>query len=386
MATIFDAITDHHRTWIAQQSMFFVATAPVALDGHVNVSPKGPIGSFKVIDNRTVAYLDVNGSGIETIGHLRENGRIVVMFCAFVGPPRILRLHGRGEVVFADDPRFLELVRGMENVSIDEARRAVIRVDVQRIADSCGYGVPLMRFEAVRPHHAASAAKKVRVMGAEDYGAFQRERGAYTIDGLPAFAEKPQSDLVDETTGEQLEPPDARLRPLLQSIGRAVLAAAALEKILLVDVARRRAERDGLNKRLGEDLWGLERQTAGALLTTLKQLGIDDRLAEQINEVIARRNHLIHHFMEDPDVMIALADGGIAEVAARVDRLALDCQILGNAVAPGAFRELERVLGASLDELTEVVRALDLEAIGDQRLREQLATVQAMLERGFYLG
>jgi len=198
MATIFDAISGHHRAWIARQPMFFVATAPLSADGHVNVSPKGPIGSFKVIDDHTVAYLDVNGSGIETIGHLRENGRIVVMFCAFDGPPRILRLHGRGEVVFADDPRFESLAEGLENLSIDEARRAVIRIDVARIADSCGYGVPLMSFEGMRPHHAASSAKKVRVMGAEEYEASRRERGAFTIDGLPAFADEETRAVVDE--------------------------------------------------------------------------------------------------------------------------------------------------------------------------------------------
>jgi predicted pyridoxine 5'-phosphate oxidase superfamily flavin-nucleotide-binding protein len=197
MATVFDAITDHHRGWIARQALFFVGTAPLAADGHVNVSPQGPIGSFKVIDDHTVAYLDVNGSGIETIGHLRENGRIVVMFCAFDGPPRILRLHGRGEVVFADDPRFDELAEGLENLSIAEARRSVILVHVERIADSCGYGVPLMGFEGMRAHHAASSAKRVRVEGADDYAAAQRARGATTIDGLPAFAGAPQPDLVD---------------------------------------------------------------------------------------------------------------------------------------------------------------------------------------------
>jgi hypothetical protein len=188
MATLFDAITEHHREWIARQAMFFVATAPLAADGHVNVSPKGPIGSFKVIDDHTVAYLDVNGSGIETIGHLRENGRIVIMFCAFDGPPRILRLHGRGEIVFAEDPRFEALAAGLENLSVDEAKRAVVLVDVTRVADSCGYGVPLMSYEGMREHHAKSSAKRLRVMGAESYNEFQRERGAQTIDGLPAFA------------------------------------------------------------------------------------------------------------------------------------------------------------------------------------------------------
>ena len=188
MATLFDAITEHHREWIARQSMFFVATAPLSADGHVNVSPKGPIGSLRVVDDHTVAYLDVIGSGAETIAHVRENGRIVIMLCAFDGPPRILRLHGRGEVVFPDDPRFAELAAGMESLSIDEARRAVIRVDVERVADSCGYGVPLMTFEGLRPHHAASSAKKLRVQGQDGYDAGQRERGAFTIDGLPAFA------------------------------------------------------------------------------------------------------------------------------------------------------------------------------------------------------
>jgi hypothetical protein len=189
MAKVFDSITQHQRDWIARQAMFFVGTAPLAADGHVNVSPKGPIGSFGVIDDHTVAYLDVNGSGIETIGHLRENGRIVVMFCAFEGPPRILRLHGLGEVVFRDDERFdaLQAQLSLESLSIEEAQRALILVHVRRIADSCGYGVPLMSFEGMRPHHAASSAKKVRIEGADGYRAFQRARGAATIDGLPAF-------------------------------------------------------------------------------------------------------------------------------------------------------------------------------------------------------
>jgi Pyridoxamine 5'-phosphate oxidase len=190
MATVFESITPHHREWIARQAMFFVATAPLSAEGHVNVSPKGPIGSFGVLDEQTVAYLDVNGSGIETIGHLRENGRIVIMFCAFAGPPRILRLHGCGDPIFASDERFdeLEARLKLENLSIPEAQRALILVQVSRIADSCGYGVPLMSFEGMRPHHAASSAKKVRVKGVDGYREFQRERGATTIDGLPAQA------------------------------------------------------------------------------------------------------------------------------------------------------------------------------------------------------
>ena len=95
---VYDGIDEHQRAWIARQPLFFVGTAPLAADGHVNVSPKGPIGSLRVLDDHTVAYLDVGGSGAETIAHVRENGRIVVMLCAFSGPPRVLRLHGTGTV------------------------------------------------------------------------------------------------------------------------------------------------------------------------------------------------------------------------------------------------------------------------------------------------
>src|SRR4051795_3412431 len=112
MGKVFEGIDEHQREWIARQAMFFVGTAPLSGDGLVNVSPKGPIGSLRVLDDHTVAYLDVYGSGAETIGHLRENGRIVVMFCAFDGPPRILRLHGRGEVVRYGEPRFAEPAAG----------------------------------------------------------------------------------------------------------------------------------------------------------------------------------------------------------------------------------------------------------------------------------
>lgn len=188
MAKLFEEITDHHREWIAKQALFFVGTAPLAADGHVNVSPKGPIGSFAVLDPHTVAYLDINGSGSETIAHLRENGRICVMFCAFAGPPRILRLHGRGEAVLKDDPRFDRLLGAAEfaDASIPEARRSIVRVEVDRIADSCGYGVPLMSYEGSRDHHALSTAKKVRTVGVEAYDRAQRERGARSLDGLPA--------------------------------------------------------------------------------------------------------------------------------------------------------------------------------------------------------
>jgi hypothetical protein len=188
VAKLYDAIDDHWRDWIARQSLFFVGTAPLAGDGHVNVSPKGPIGSLRVLDEHTVAYLDVIGSGAETIAHLRENGRIVVMLCAFEGPPRILRLHGRGEVVIAGDERFDELLARarFETPGPDEYRRSIVVVHVERIADSCGYGVPLMGYEGERPHPEAWADKKLRAGGADALRDYQAEKNSRSIDGLPA--------------------------------------------------------------------------------------------------------------------------------------------------------------------------------------------------------
>ncbi len=189
MAKLFEHIDDHMRGWIARQPMFFVGTAPLAGDGHVNVSPKGPIGTLKVFDDHTVAYLDMVGSGGETIAHLRENGRIVVMFCAFEGPPRIVRLHGRGEVIPAADERFEELFEraGFEVPSIEEARRAIIVVDVDRVADSCGYGVPLMSYEGEREHARLSAEKRLRVSGSEAMRKHVATRNEASIDGLPVL-------------------------------------------------------------------------------------------------------------------------------------------------------------------------------------------------------
>jgi hypothetical protein len=188
MGKIYERIDDHQRDWIARQAMFFVGSAPLAGDGHVNVSPKGPIDTLRVLDDHTVAYLDVVGSGAETIAHVRENGRIVVMLCAFQGPPRILRLHGRGEIVHASDPRFDELFEqaGFEPFEAPESHRAIVVVDVTRVADSCGYGVPLMAYEGERPHQAKSSAKRLRVNGPLAYDEYQREHNTASIDGLPA--------------------------------------------------------------------------------------------------------------------------------------------------------------------------------------------------------
>src|SRR5215211_2315452 len=133
MARTHERIDDHLRDWIARQPMFFVGTAPLAGDGHVNVSPKGPGGTLRVLGPDLVAYLDLTGSGAETIAHVRENGRIVVMLCAFEGPPRILRLHGRGTVHLPGSDGYEELLAACafaEDPSIPAARRSIVRVDV----------------------------------------------------------------------------------------------------------------------------------------------------------------------------------------------------------------------------------------------------------------
>jgi hypothetical protein len=189
MARQYDTIDEHLAGWIARQPLFFVGSAPLAEDGHVNVSPKGPIGSLRVLGPATVAYLDIYGSGAETIAHLRENGRIVVMLCAFAGPPRIVRLHGRGELLRPGDAGFDALLEqaAFEDPAIPEARRAIVRVDVTRISDSCGYGVPLMQYEGQRPHSTLSASKHLRTKGADGYAAFAAERNATSLDGLPAL-------------------------------------------------------------------------------------------------------------------------------------------------------------------------------------------------------
>jgi predicted pyridoxine 5'-phosphate oxidase superfamily flavin-nucleotide-binding protein len=189
MGRTYDRIDEHLRAWIARQPLFFVGTAPRADEGHVNVSPKGPIGTLRVLDDKTVAYLDAVGSGAETIAHLRENGRIVVMLCSFEGPPRIVRLHGRGRVVRAGGEEFAALLERAAFVvpPAAEALRAVIVVDVTRISDSCGYGVPLLSYAGERPHQDAWVAKKLRTGGPDALSSYQADKNAVSIDGLPAL-------------------------------------------------------------------------------------------------------------------------------------------------------------------------------------------------------
>ncbi len=167
--------------WLQAQPMFFVATAPTDLAGHVNLSPKGVDGTFTVVDGHRVAYLDLTGSGIETVAHLRDNRRIVLMFCAFTGPPRIVRLHGTGTFVLAGAPGFAAaMARFGES---PPGARSVIEVAVTRISDSCGFGVPLMEIVGQRPLLPAWADRK-KPEGIADY---QAARNQTSVDGLPGL-------------------------------------------------------------------------------------------------------------------------------------------------------------------------------------------------------
>jgi len=166
---------------IQQQHVFFVASAPLSEKGHINLSPKG-LDSLRVLGPRTVAYLDVIGSGVETIAHVKENGRIVLMFCAFQGPPSVLRLHGRARVVRPQDPEFSELA---PKFSVYDGTRSIILVNVTRISTSCGSGIPLMKYEGERTQYAAWVQKK----GPEGLKIYERENNACSIDGLAGLAE-----------------------------------------------------------------------------------------------------------------------------------------------------------------------------------------------------
>jgi hypothetical protein len=174
---------------------------------------------------------------------------------------------------------------------------------------------------------------------------------------------------------------DERFAPLVLAIGRAVLGAAALEKVLLVDVVRRRGASEGLSKRLGEDLARLERLPAGPLVGALVELGIPESMSDRIDEVLQRRNWLVHRFVLDPDVLRVFMTGtGVDDLVSRVEQLALDCEQLGNELAPAAFAETEALLGATMPELLAWAKSVDLDQLEDPLLRAQLELIQSMTE------
>ncbi len=198
MGKLYPELDERLTKFIARQSVFFVATAPnLSSDGaggHINVSPKGYHDTFAVLGPRTVAYLDLTGSGAETIAHLHQNGQITIMFCSFDHTTKILRLYGTGKVVLPGEPGWAELAAHFPRVSGGAAasrapgsERSIIVVDVHRIADSCGYAIPVMEVKAERDVLDRYNAKK----SAAEHAAYRGEKNAVSIDGLPALADRP---------------------------------------------------------------------------------------------------------------------------------------------------------------------------------------------------
>jgi hypothetical protein len=179
MGKILDTISPDLKHWLEAQPVFFVATAPLAGAGHVNCSPKGG-DTFRVLGEREVAYLDLTGSGIETIAHVQENGRIVLMFCAFSGPPKIARLHGVGTVVYRNDPQFGDLASLFPP---QLGARAIIRVAVTRVSTSCGFGVPRMELIAPRDELDHWSRKK----GPEGLAEYRKEKNSLSLDELTGY-------------------------------------------------------------------------------------------------------------------------------------------------------------------------------------------------------
>jgi len=179
---LLNGISDGLATWLLSQPLFFVATAPLAGQGHVNLSPKGMDGTFIVLGPRQVGYLDYFGSGSETLAHLRENGRITLMFSAFEGRPNIIRLYGRGRFVRPGDAEFDEL-RGRFSKDRTAGQRSIVLIDLDRVQESCGYSVPKMALVEQRDILDRYQTKK----GPEAYLDPGQERNAVSIDGLPAL-------------------------------------------------------------------------------------------------------------------------------------------------------------------------------------------------------
>jgi hypothetical protein len=179
MGKTYEKLTERGRAFILAQPLYFVATAPEQ-GGHVNVSPKGYADTFAIIDDTTVAYLDLEGSGVETISHLRNNGRITIMFCAFTGPPNIFRLYGTGRVVTLNDDDFTELIKLF---GPHPGVRSIIVVSLDRISDSCGFAVPFMSFDEDRTLLDEWGGRK----DSQQRRAYRAKHNRESIDGLPAL-------------------------------------------------------------------------------------------------------------------------------------------------------------------------------------------------------
>ena len=187
MASWYDEITGEFQAFIAQQHMFFVASAPLSPEGHVNLSPKG-LDTFRVFDSHRVAYLDMTGSGNETSAHLRENGRLTFMFCAFEGPPRILRLYGTGQVIRQGHPQWDALAA---KFTAFEGMRQIVVADIDKVQTSCGYAVPLYDYQGQRD----TLIRWAEAKGEAGIRQYWQDKNACSVDGLPTH-------LAEETTGQ----------------------------------------------------------------------------------------------------------------------------------------------------------------------------------------
>jgi len=177
MGTVYETINDDIRSFIGDQPMFFVATAPLGETGHINLSPKG-LDSFRILSDDEVAYLDLTGSGNETAAHLTENGRVTFMFCAFAGPPKIIRLYGRGDLVREGDPRWRVLRALFPEMP---GVRQIVTARLFRVQTSCGFGVPRFELEEQRDTLVRLALAK----GDDELVEYRRLNNAESIDGLP---------------------------------------------------------------------------------------------------------------------------------------------------------------------------------------------------------
>ena len=184
MGKVYERIEPRLRAFIEAQPVFFVASAPLAGDGHVNLSPKGRAGTLAVLDDLTLAYLDFGGSHAETIAHLRENGRVTLMWCAFTGPPKVLRIHGQGEPIFRDDPRWGELIGHFDGADGPGAR-AIIVIRAVLVSDSCGFAVPYLDYREERTQHAEHFGRKSEA----EFAAYcaRKPHNGTSIDGLPGL-------------------------------------------------------------------------------------------------------------------------------------------------------------------------------------------------------
>lgn len=176
MARVLECITEELQAFIEAQPLFFVATAPLSPEGHVNLSPKG-LDCFRVLSPGRVAYLDLTGSGNETAAHLQENARITFLFCAFGGPPRILRLYGTGEVVLPGQAQWAELAALFPEYP---GVRQIIVADIERVQTSCGFAVPLMEYVGQRD----TLLRWAEARG-DDLPRYRQEKNSQSIDGLP---------------------------------------------------------------------------------------------------------------------------------------------------------------------------------------------------------